>query len=56
MLAYSCVQEVQQAFNKATTEHEKYKLSLAGRPRIPPKDVTEPQELEAQILQSERNR
>lgn len=56
MLAYSCVQKVQQAFNKATTEHEKYKLSLAEDPEylLNMPDVL--QELEAQISQLERHR
>ena len=56
MLAYSCVQKVQQAFNKATTEHEKYKLSLAEDPEYLLDLRKEVQELEAQISQSERNR
>lgn len=56
MLAYSCVQKVQQAFNKATTEHEKYKLSLAKDPEFLLNMRKELQELEAQISQLERNR
>jgi len=55
-LTKSAKKKVQQAFNKATTEHEKYKLSLAKDPEFLLNMRKELQELEAQISQLERNR